>query len=565
MRHPIIRSPDLLRLYYDDGHAIVLLLRSQDNNTVTQPPTTQQEAAGTRRPIPPQLALTAVSRVPSLSNSISHSSSISTMNGQSSSLTRPQVSGIIKICTYLSLLLVTVDCFSVPTTVTRLTKGSANQAIRYKYHYRPNPYKRSASLLFLTKGEELPETTRAELLVNNPPKVNETNVWENMASKFIDIDNNPGQLRDFVQLVTVFRVGVPSLALATFSKLIYPSTAMWIAALVNDSGAFAVISQDSSQYIQNILTTSGLVFSLLVGQTYYFMYQQQEAIYLALYEEVTCAKSLLEQVGLVSQGRTSLYNKILQCMDMYVQDDLQRFNDVEPAVILSARPVDDPLEDILYLTSVGEPSIVYQTVRSLRQARAYRLGALQKKLPSIHMVLLWSLAGIVLTSFPLLGAGAQTIGGPAILTVQSWYLSFIVFGICLTMGVIYELQRPGERGAYNARSALQVMVAGLEEELKSRLNGSFVPNTAGPSLDINRVQTSNLDQVALLRLGTADDVLQATEADRAVVDVQSVSSSSSTSTKETKTTNSKQKKKGLRSRIKNGLFDLVQNSITKYK
>jgi hypothetical protein len=400
-------------------------------------------------------------------------------------------------------------------------------------------------------------------LIKNPAKANETNPWENLASRFVDIDNNPGQLRDFVQLVTIFRVGIPSLAVAAFFKVLYPSAAMGVAAIVNDSGAFAVISQDSSQYIQNILTTSGLVFSILVGQTYYFMYQQQEAIYLALYEEVTCAKSLLEQVGLVSQGRTSLYNKILRCIDLYVQDDLQRFNDVEPAVMLSARPVDDPLEDILYLTSVGEPSIVYQTVRSLRQARAYRLGALQKKLPSVHMVLLWSLAAIVLFSFPLLGAGAQTIGGPAILVVQSWYLSFIVFGICLTMGVIYELQRPGERGAYNAQSALQVMVAGLEEELDLRLSGSFAPSTAGPSLDINRSPTSNLDQVALLRLGTAEEVLRATDADRAVVEVEA-SSSSSPSLVEPET-GSKKKRKGLRSKIKNRFFDFFQNSMTKYK
>jgi len=183
------------------------------------------------------------------------------------------------------------------------------------------------------------------------------------------------------------------------------------------------------------------------------------------------AKSLLEQVALVCQGRDGLYDRILKCVDRYVKEDLTRFNDADPAVLISARPVDDPLEDVLFLTSVGEPSIVYQTVRSLRQARAYRLGALQRKLPSIHMTLLWTLAGIVLFTFPLLGAGSQTIGGPTILVVQSWYLSFIVFGILLTLGVIYELQRPGELGSYNARAVLRVMVKGLEEELEQRMSG----------------------------------------------------------------------------------------------
>jgi hypothetical protein len=259
--------------------------------------------------------------------------------------------------------------------------------------------------------------------------------------------------------------------MAASSSIAYPYVAIALANLINDSGVFAVVAQDSSQYIQNILTTSGLIFSLLVGQTYYFMYQQQEAIYLSLFEEVTTAKSLLEQVALVSQGRPSLYMAILDCINDYVQYDLTKFNDIEPAILLSSRPCDDPLEEILYLTSVGEPSEVYQTVRALRQARARRLGALQRKLPQIHMILLWTLATIVLFTFPLLGAGVQTIGGMGILNVQAWYLGFIVFGISLTMGVVNELRNPGETGAYNAGSVLNIMVAGLKEEMELRATG----------------------------------------------------------------------------------------------
>jgi hypothetical protein len=260
---------------------------------------------------------------------------------------------------------------------------------------------------------------------------------------------------------------------------------LFIADLIHgDKAVFDVIANDYSQYIQNILTTSGLVFSLLVGQTYYFMYQQQEKIYLALFEEVSVAKSLLEQVALVCQGRESLYRRILDCIDSYVREDLTSFNDVDPAILLSARPVDDPLENILFLTSVGEPSIVYQTVKALRAARAYRLGTLQRKLPQIHMILLWSLAGIVLFTFPLLGAGSQTIGGMGILGVQAWYISFIVFGIWLSLGVVNELRKPGVQGAYNARTVLTTMVTGLEQELEQRMNGDLqLGSMVGPSID----------------------------------------------------------------------------------
>ncbi|KAG7359276.1 hypothetical protein IV203_015865 [Nitzschia inconspicua] len=332
-------------------------------------------------------------------------------------------------------------------------------------------------------------TTRSSLPMVESP---EESIYERIAKVFFDesatdrviaADDSDDLRRTnaYTSTVSLLRVGLPSLFLAASAKISYTPVAIQLANTINDSGVFAVVAQDASQYIQNILTTSGLMFSILVGQTYYFMYQQQEAIYLALFEEVTIAKSLLEQVALVSQGRQLLYEQILTCIQDYVRHDLTKFNDIEPAEMIASRPCDDPLEEVLYLTSVGEPSLVYQTVRSLRQARAARLGALQRKLPQLQMILLWTLAAIVLFTFPLLGAGVQTIGGYGILQVQSWYLGIIVLAISLTMGVINELRRPGQVGAYNARTVLTVMVAGLEEELDLRLSGKI---TGPPDLSM---------------------------------------------------------------------------------
>jgi hypothetical protein len=238
-----------------------------------------------------------------------------------------------------------------------------------------------------------------------------------------------------VQLVTLFRVGIPSIAAGIIATLIFPAMAMGLTSCLGGSGtgALQVLSQDSSQFVQNFLTVSGLLFSILVGQTYYFMYQQQEAIYYALFNEVTEAKSLVEQVALVCQGR-SMYGQVLSSLNQYVQTDLKQLQ-ADPAVLLSSRPMDDPLEAVMYLTSVGVPSSVYDTVRSLRQARAGRLGALQRKLPQIHMLLLWLLAFLELVSFPLLGAGTQTIGGYRILTVEGILFGVMTFGIVMTLRV----------------------------------------------------------------------------------------------------------------------------------
>jgi len=272
-----------------------------------------------------------------------------------------------------------------------------------------------------------------------------------------------------VQIKTLVRVGLPSVLSGLVAYFAFPFMALTMAGWVNDPGVFAVLSQDSSQFVQNFLTVSGLLFSILVGQSYSFMYTQQESVYYALFEEVTEAKSLLEQVALVCQGR-SMYQQVLACISNYVRNDLRQLQ-CAPAQLLSSRPVDDPLESIMYLTSVGVPSTVYETVRSLRQARARRLGALQRKLPSIHMLLLWVLAAIELGAFPLLGAGTQTIGGYNILTVEGALFGVMTFGIVMTLRVVGELWRPAG-GAYNVDGVLSVMVSGLVEELDARMSGS---------------------------------------------------------------------------------------------
>jgi len=67
-----------------------------------------------------------------------------------------------------------------------------------------------------------------------------------------------------------------------------------------------------------------------------------------------------------------MYYKVLSYINNYLQNDLKNSGSVPPALLLSSRPIDDPLESVMYITSVGTPSYVYDTVRSLRQARATR-------------------------------------------------------------------------------------------------------------------------------------------------------------------------------------------------
>jgi hypothetical protein len=51
------------------------------------------------------------------------------------------------------------------------------------------------------------------------------------------------------------------------ATLIFPALALFLASTMNDAGVFTVLSQDSSQFVQNFLSVSSLLFSILVGQT----------------------------------------------------------------------------------------------------------------------------------------------------------------------------------------------------------------------------------------------------------------------------------------------------------
>ena len=109
-----------------------------------------------------------------------------------------------------------------------------------------------------------------------------TNPWKYMAFNLMmfhtpeEVVSSVSLMRTYLQIVTLLRVGIPSLLWSSAAALVYPSFSLVLASAINDADVFNVVANDYSQYIQNILTTSGLTFSLLVGNTYYFMYQQQE-------------------------------------------------------------------------------------------------------------------------------------------------------------------------------------------------------------------------------------------------------------------------------------------------
>lgn len=333
-------------------------------------------------------------------------------------------------------------------------------------------------------------------------------------------------LQRTLQYQTLSRIIIPSIGIASAAYLSFSPITRSLATAIHDAfdGANTgygyetlnlILTDNSNQFIQNAHNLLALIFTFLTGNTLFFMYRQQETLYYALFEEISALTSLLEQSALLSEGR-GVYRILLDSISNYIENDLKLVTDYKtiqgqdksssivsylldemdlpredlPALLLSRRPKDDPLEAILYVTSVGEPSAIYGTVRELRQARAKRLGALQRKMPEVNMYLLYTLGFSVWISFPIVATGAQTVGGEALLDVFRTQLSIGIFAMCGLLGIINELKRPEIASAYNVDySLLWIMIDGIEKDLHSRMEKCQETNSVTEVLPATSTRT----------------------------------------------------------------------------
>eukprot|EP00435_Cladocopium_sp_Y103_P026506 s701_g6.t1 len=265
-------------------------------------------------------------------------------------------------------------------------------------------------------------------------------------------------------LKTVCRVGLWSVFTAAGAYLFYPSLQQFLWTFLTGTKTIVPLGDVAQGYVGNVLalmSASSVLFSILAGNSYTSLYSQNEAIFCALFAEVSEAKALMEQIALVCSGRP-FYRSALENIRRYVERDLRRL-DRPPSILCACKPRDDPLESILYLTSVG----VYETVRSLRQRRGDRLGAVQRKLPPVQMALLYVLGG-----FNLNPSAAES-------QLCRMLFASMAGALMMTMRVIHELWTP-VGGAYNVDGVLRVMIRGLEDELDQRLKGKTFSDTRLP-------------------------------------------------------------------------------------
>src|SRR6056300_1625251 len=143
----------------------------------------------------------------------------------------------------------------------------------------------------------------------------ETRLQATSAAASIDSPYLSRRERVFFEVKTLIRVLFPAIISGAVAFLTLPALNNHIASFVLKVTEPTKISM-LGDAVQSFISLVGLLYSILVGQVFGFLYSQQEALYLALFDEVTEAKSLLEQVALVSQGRT-MYSTCLNSIERY--------------------------------------------------------------------------------------------------------------------------------------------------------------------------------------------------------------------------------------------------------
>lgn len=248
---------------------------------------------------------------------------------------------------------------------------------------------------------------------------------------------------------------------------VFSPVATYLRGIIATEG-LAVLANDQGQYFQDVVNAINIIFSVVMANTLVFLYSQQEAVYFALFDEVSRAKSLLEQIAFISRGREAYALELLGHVERYVADDLRALEATPVSLLLYGGERNDPLESIMWLTSVGAPGAVYETVKELRQSRGARLGALQRKLPPTHFALLALLGAVDLAVFPLLAAATGAAeADPSLIDVQAVLFGLMTAAIVILLRIMYAFWVP-TGSAYNVDAVLSVMVAGLEAEIQER-------------------------------------------------------------------------------------------------
>lgn len=291
-------------------------------------------------------------------------------------------------------------------------------------------------------------------------------------------DSLPGKDNGGGAVAALLKIVLPSLLLGVLASVSFGPMALWLRSLLS-AAVLEVLKDDVTQFLQNSLTLVLLLFGLLLGETISMLLQRQDKLYRAVYREAAQAQALVEQLTLLgaARGYGGSQKRGTELLDEVSSYLLEDFDHVGRPALLPIRRNNsaDPLERLLFATSVGVPSSsICSSIRAIRQARAERLAAAQRRFPSGHFLLVGVLGAMVLGIYLLLASGLASFEGPvdALLPGHLLWLLAVLFGVLVsaltfTAGVAKELADP-DLGLFGVSELMKELSHGLARSVDSR-------------------------------------------------------------------------------------------------
>eukprot|EP00403_Amphidinium_massartii_P021537 CAMPEP_0178392154 /NCGR_PEP_ID=MMETSP0689_2-20121128/11532_1 /TAXON_ID=160604 /ORGANISM="Amphidinium massartii, Strain CS-259" /LENGTH=444 /DNA_ID=CAMNT_0020012719 /DNA_START=277 /DNA_END=1611 /DNA_ORIENTATION=+ len=220
-------------------------------------------------------------------------------------------------------------------------------------------------------------------------------------------------------------------------------------------------------------SSTSLLFSFLLGYTFFFLVSRQEKLYTAMYKELTYIQQIIEESPMLLTPE--LARDVLRMTRRYLQAGWWRNPRLLPRelVIRSLRSDKDPLEDMTRKLLEGyrqeDPPDIFSgcqqmlmNVRSLRAARADRLAASQGVLPIAQFLLLSVIAFLSNLSIFIDGKSDTS------LTAQ------LLFGLIVGLQVavllaVRDLSDPSS-GFYNISDTRGAFFYALDDEIEDELD-----------------------------------------------------------------------------------------------
>lgn len=263
---------------------------------------------------------------------------------------------------------------------------------------------------------------------------------------------------------------IVGLAAGVVAASAYPLLRGLSAGLQKDDAAvclsvFGVCGGVLSPSLQDFFkSTVGLLFSFLLGYTFYVLLARRQAVYTALFEEVAIITQLLEESQLYLPSSVVL--QLVKCLRQYSAPMWTNLGSEDPAMAAARdlRCDRDAIEEMTRLCIDGVKqgdnsySEVLNIVRAVRLARFRRLAALQSPIPTAQYVILSVLA--LLSALPpfLEAAGDST-------TLSQVLYGILVSVLVTILAAVQDVANPASGGAYGLDRETSIILSALDDAL----------------------------------------------------------------------------------------------------